>query len=109
MNVSRKEFLARGILSFGRELAAVFNVKAATLPEEPAGEVQGELLFYRQRCLGLRGGCFACIDHCPQEAVAIQPGVGIAVDAAKCNGCGDCVGICPVNPKAIAMNPLQGA
>ena len=109
MNISRKEFLTRGLFSFGREIAATFNARAAALPEETTGEVQGMLLYYSQRCLGQRGGCFACIDNCPQEAIAIQPGVGVVVDAAKCNGCGDCIDYCPVNPKALEMNRLQGA
>lgn len=109
MNISRKEFLTRGLLSFGREIAATLTEKAAAQPEETAGEEQGMLLFHSQRCLGQRGGCFACIDNCPQEAITIQLGVGIAIDAATCNGCGECIEYCPVHPKALAMNTLQGA
>lgn len=57
------------------------------------------------RCLAQKGGCFACIDHCPKEAVNIALGVGIAIDADLCDGCGECALVCPTSPNVIAMKP----
>ena len=59
------------------------------------------------RCLAQKGSCFACIDHCPKEAVNIALGVGIVVDPELCDGCGECAAVCPVYPKIIEMKPVD--
>jgi Pyruvate/2-oxoacid:ferredoxin oxidoreductase delta subunit len=105
VTLSRKEFLARGLVAFGRDLVRNVSGVAAEEPA-PAGEEFGQLLVDNRHCLAQRGGCFACIDHCPREAISIQLGVGIAVDAAACDGCGQCVEHCPLEPKVIALKPL---
>jgi ferredoxin len=108
VTLNRKEFLTRGLLEFGREL--VLRVSAAGHPAaEPAGERQGMLLVDNSRCLAQRGGCFACMDHCPREALTILLGAGIAVDPEKCDGCGKCIERCPVEPKVLALAcPVSG-
>lgn len=54
------------------------------------------------RCLALQGACFACIDHCLQEAVSMALGRGIVIDSELCNGCGECATVCPINQKSIS-------
>ncbi len=54
--------------------------------------------------------CRACGDHCETGAIRFRlapAGRSFAqVDASRCNGCGDCVRVCPV--QAIAMSvPAQ--
>lgn len=102
--ISRKEFLTHGLLAFGRELAAGINADSRPAPE---AELQGGLLFYSSRCFGRTGGCFSCIEHCPKEAITMSLGAGITVDAASCDGCGECTGYCPTEPKAIELNSRQ--
>lgn len=103
MNISRKEFLSRGLAAFGRDILS------ATRGEEPAkgglceGAGSGALLVDNARCLAGRSGCFSCIDRCPQEAISIDAGVGITVDSALCDGCGECVQVCPIEPKPIRL------
>lgn len=106
MMISRKEFLTRGLFAFGRELAAGISADSRPLPE---AEIQGWLLVYNRRCFGSTGGCFSCIEHCPKEAITMNLGAGIAVDAAKCDGCGECTGFCPAEPRAIMLNNKQDA
>ena len=102
--ISRKEFLTHGLFAFGRELTAGINSENPPVPEV---EVQGGLLFYSSRCFGRTGGCFSCIEHCPKEAITMNLGSGISVDAASCDGCGECTGFCPAEPKAIILNSRQ--
>ncbi len=46
-------------------------------------------------CLALKGACFACVDHCPREAVSMALGVGIVVNQELCDGCRECEAVCP--------------
>jgi len=40
--------------------------------------------------------CGACVDECPEEAIALNEDETLAiVDKAKCTGCGSCVDVCP--------------
>lgn len=106
MTLSRKEFLTRGLMAFGRELVREAQGEAPVAGSGPAPEVFGPLLVDNRRCLAQRGGCFSCLDHCPQEAISIRLGVGIGIDPARCDGCGDCATLCPVEPKVITMQPV---
>jgi len=61
-------------------------------------------------CLSMNGvACRACEDACDQQAIRFQLSVGgrafPLLDRAACNGCGACVGDCPVD--AIEMTPLR--
>lgn len=104
MNLSRKEFLTRGLFAFGRELAEAARGDASRSSCAAQGEMQGLLVIDNPRCLAQRGGCFACLDRCPREAISIRLGVGIAVDADTCDGCGECIDCCPVEPKVISLS-----
>ena len=103
MSISRKDFICRGILVFGRDLAESLRGGPSETIEGRTVEDCGYLLLDNSRCLAQRGGCFACIDHCPQEAVTIALGRGIAIDSELCDGCGKCAAVCPINPKVIEL------
>ena len=59
-------------------------------------------------------GCEVCVLACPQEAIEFQPGVvengrliqkaTIDIDPDKCNFCGECVVLCPVNALRLTIN-----
>jgi len=107
MSVSRKEFIRQGIFAFGQNL--VENLRGGHSPDA-AVTVAEEYRYLRidnKRCLAQKGGCFACIDHCPREAVTIALGVGIAIDVDLCDGCGECAVVCPISPTVIAMKPKE--
>mgnify|MGYP001038285808 CR=1 FL=1 len=106
MSVSRKEFLTRGLAAFSRE---VVNSVRGELEHEGNGggaESCGPLLVDNRHCLAQRGGCFACLDQCPQEAITISLGVGIEIDLSRCDGCGLCIDRCPVTPRVISLKQL---
>jgi ferredoxin-type protein NapF len=53
-------------------------------------------------CLSRHGVvCMTCQDICPEQAIRLPPTHGGArppiIDAARCNGCGACVGTCPAS------------
>ncbi|MCQ0988819.1 4Fe-4S dicluster domain-containing protein [Jiella marina] len=57
-------------------------------------------------CLASRGiYCRSCVESCEPGALSIRPALGgrahVAIDAALCTGCGECVSICPA--EAIAL------
>ncbi|HEY6815314.1 MAG TPA: ferredoxin-type protein NapF, partial [Croceibacterium sp.] len=62
-------------------------------------------------CLARNGvTCFACRDACGESAIRFRPALGGAVpeiDAARCTGCGACVGPCPVT--AISLSARVAA
>ncbi|HEY6873659.1 MAG TPA: 4Fe-4S binding protein [Geobacteraceae bacterium] len=94
MNLSRKEFLRRGLRSLGEAL-----LDPATLVRQDAGVA----VACDDRCLARRGGCFSCLDRCPEGAITLEPGSGVGIDRERCTGCGACVAVCPVTPKALAI------
>lgn len=102
MSVSRKEFLRNGIFAFGQEVVKSLNAAEVQAAKIPVVEYC-YLVLDNSRCLAQKGGCFACIDHCPQDAIDIALGVGIAIDAGRCDGCGACAAVCPVQPSVIQM------
>jgi Pyruvate/2-oxoacid:ferredoxin oxidoreductase delta subunit len=97
MNLSRKEFLRRGLRSLGEALLD----PATLVPQEASVAVARN-----DRCLAQRGGCFSCLESCPEEAIALELGSGVRIDPERCTGCGSCVAICPVTPKALAITPV---
>ena len=58
-----------------------------------------------RHCLAKSCGCFSCLERCETRAISLLPGVGIAIDAALCTGCGACRDICPLAPEALALVP----
>jgi NAD-dependent dihydropyrimidine dehydrogenase PreA subunit len=96
MSLSRKEFLRRGLASLGEAL-----LDPAALVRQDAGVAVAR----NDRCLAQRGGCFSCLEACPEDAIGIEPGKGVRIERERCTGCGSCVAVCPVTPKALAVIP----
>ena len=113
MNISRKEFFKKSLMSLGE---AVFAVKDALEPPAvPAMAVPDSGDFNatpredhlavscNDTCLAKNSGCFACMERCESGAIKLIPGVGVRINQQLCNGCGSCAYVCPVTPKAISM------
>ncbi|HOU23381.1 MAG TPA: 4Fe-4S binding protein, partial [Anaerolineae bacterium] len=68
------------------------------------------LTLVRQRCVG----CELCTATCPQEAIVLIKGIveqgrlvqrpAIDIDPNKCNFCGECVVVCPVNALSMLVD-----
>lgn len=100
MKCSRKEFIRSGFISFGRELLA--TAAGGGEPTDVADADAGPIVIDQRRCLARVSGCFACIDHCPSEAIDLSRG-GLSVDGERCNRCGLCASVCPLLPPAITI------
>ena len=109
MSLSRKDFFKQGLFSLGDTL-----LKATGALQQPAADAEAfSELPYRdqpmvavprnERCLARNCGCFSCIEKCEQEAIVVVMGEGIRIDTARCIGCGNCLYVCPVTPKAIGL------
>ena len=110
MTLSRKEFFRKGFFSLGDTL-----LKASGMLQHPVGEteeVPSELPYRdlamvavsrNERCLARNCGCFSCVEKCEPQAIVVVMGEGIRIDAARCTGCGSCLYVCPVTPKAITL------
>lgn len=114
MNVSRKQFLRRGLLSLGSaalEVAAGLRLTEAASADAGPPQPEPELLPRAEvvakprpgLCLARSCGCFACIERCEAEAITLVSGKGIEVDPALCTGCGSCSYLCPTTPKAVVL------
>ncbi|MDU0457198.1 MAG: 4Fe-4S binding protein [Geobacteraceae bacterium] len=116
MNISRKDFFRKSLLSLGEAVCSVSN--ALKSAGDSAAEVQdvpdaadfvatpGEnrmAIARNDYCLAKNSGCFACVERCESQAIRLVPGVGVRINAQLCNGCGTCEYVCPVTPKAITM------
>lgn len=113
MNISRKDFFKKSLMSLGE---AVFTVKdalktPADVPKKEPDLVHSDAMprddqtaaAYNDTCLARSSGCFSCVERCEQEAIKLIPGVGIRINQRLCNGCGICEYVCPVTPKAVRM------
>ena len=115
MSITRKEFFRQGLFSLGKtalDIAGTLKggetVEAAGIPDtEPSGEPRPDMsaTSFNDRCLARNCGCFACVERCPTQAIMVVPGEGIRIDETLCIGCGTCEYVCPVNPKAVILQP----
>ena len=113
MNLTRKEFFRKGLLSLGDALCTVagaVQTRAEAAPEtqqEPefAPNERPDMLAVADNglCLARNCGCFACIERCEAKAIHLVFGTGIRIDEDACTGCGWCEHVCPVTPKALRM------
>lgn len=113
MNISRKDFLRKSLLSLGEAVCSVGNALKASgdlTPNVPdvadfvatPGENRVAVA-QNDYCLAKNSGCFACVERCESQAIRLIPGVGVRINALLCTGCGTCEYVCPVTPKAIRM------
>lgn len=68
-------------------------------PYQPALGRIGVAVVEPDRCVAFdqAGTCGVCVDACSYEALSFDEGRRPVVEAEKCNGCGECVKICPAN------------
>ncbi len=113
MNISRKDFFKKSLLSLGEAVCSVSNALKAPGDSPPAvpdvadfvatpGESRVAVA-QNDYCLAKNSGCFACVERCESQAIRLIPGVGVRINAQLCTGCGTCEYVCPVTPKAIRM------
>lgn len=115
MNISRKDFFRKSLLSLGEAVCSVSN--ALKPPTDPTPVVPDAADFvaaprddrmavaHNESCLAKNSGCFACVEGCEVRAIRLIPGVGIRINSQICTGCGTCEYLCPVTPKAVRMQP----
>lgn len=115
MNISRKDFFRKSLLSLGEAVCTIsgaLNTAAEPAPAVPdvadfvASPREDQLaVAHNDSCLAKNSGCFACVERCESRAIRLIPGVGIRVNPQLCTGCGTCEYVCPVTPKAVRMQP----
>ena len=49
-------------------------------------------------------GCEECVEVCPVDVYEMQDGKSVSINAEECLGCESCVEVCPGN--AIAINEV---
>lgn len=115
MNISRKEFFRKSLLSLGEAVSCIGNALNGAdedgAPRQPEGEfvpiarddrVAGA---HNGQCLARNCGCFACVDRCESQAIMVVMGEGIRINESLCRGCGACEHVCPVTPRAVRLRP----
>lgn len=115
MNISRKDFFRKSLLSLGEAVCSVGNALKASGDSVPAVPDAAEFVATpgenrmavarNEYCLAKNSGCFACVERCESQAIRLIPGVGVRINVQLCTGCGTCEYVCPVTPKAIRMQP----
>jgi ferredoxin len=115
MSITRKEFFHQGFISLGRtalDIAGAVkggeSLEPAVTPDTvPPDEPRSDLAAspFNERCLASNCGCFACVERCQAQAIMVVAGEGIRIDETRCIGCGTCEYVCPVNPKAVILQP----
>lgn len=68
-------------------------------PWRPDSGRIGVAEIHEDRCLAFvqNGSCGICVDACPYDALSFDSQRRPVVDEPRCNGCGECVRICPAN------------
>lgn len=84
----------KGYCDFCDKCAQVCPTGAIRAFDE-AEEKIGVAIVQRDRCLAYFNGCVVCAGACEYGAVAVDGDGHPVVDAARCNGCGRCVDVCP--------------
>lgn len=113
MNISRKVFFRKSLLSLGEVVCTIndaLKAPAATPMEisdtddfDATPHNDQVAVAYNETCLAKNSGCFACMERCEPGAIKLIPGVGIRINQQLCTGCGTCEYVCPVTPKAVRM------
>ena len=102
---------SRGECTFCGDCVNACDSGALSQTAQDAGHSPWQLqLSIRDNCLALnRVVCRSCAEQCEQRAIQFRPAPGGVsrpeVHTDQCNGCGACVGPCPV--AAITLTTLQ--
>ncbi len=101
------DFAARGC-SFCGDCVRACKAAAFVDPAGPPSEAWRHRASVATRCLAANGVvCRACGDHCAVGAIRFRLAPGgrshPGIDLSRCNGCGGCVAVCPV--QAISLQP----
>lgn len=67
----------------------------AIKPFDETCEKIGMAIIQPDRCLAYDTGCRVCVDACPYDALSVDENGLPIVDPKACNGCGECVNVCP--------------
>jgi ferredoxin-type protein NapF len=97
VDMRRRGFLRGDV----RAAAAPVRTPGMTAQAVTTGDAAPVASIYRGRCLADRGvECRLCGDACEPRAIRFRPARGgiaaLALDAAACTGCGECLATCPV-------------
>ena len=87
------------------DLPCIAACKTSALqPTRPEEVSMGLAVWDSEPCLlGSGRSCSACVDACPVAgAIRIDQGT-VAVDGARCRGCGTCEYYCPARPRAVTI------
>lgn len=91
-----------------------FTVRGADVPVETTRvgvteETHGVVRIVTEECLGHSSFCSVCAERCPVEgAIVIELGRPRIVESA-CDGCGQCVHVCPAPRPALRFVPREPA
>ena len=66
-----------------------------------------------KQCFSMRGiVCRSCGEICESRAIQFRPGIAgrsqVILNAAACNGCGECVHVCPAGAIKISKDSAMG-
>ena len=113
MNISRKDFFRKSLISLGEAVCSVSDAlkpSSDSVPLVPdaadcAAAPRQDLVAVarNESCLARSCGCFACVERCQSDAIKLIPGVGIRINPGLCIGCGTCEYVCPLTPKAVSL------
>lgn len=115
MNISRKNFFKKSLISLGEAVCTISDALKGSAPLPMAIPDTDDFdaaprrdlvaVAHNETCLARNSGCFACMERCEPGAIKLIPGVGVRINPQLCTGCGTCHYVCPVTPKAVRMQP----
>src|ERR1044072_2391297 len=98
MDISRKDFFRKSLLSLGETLYAFGGALKTTDVAESPHQQEGDFVPHEgddllavarnEHCLAKNCGCFACFERCEPQAIMVVMGKGIRIAPELCNGCG---------------------
>ena len=76
--------------------------RAAAVPRDDAAVAR----LLPTACLAFRGTpCTSCVERCPVPGALRLVGERPTIDRDRCDGCGECIDVCPAPVPAIVRDP----
>ena len=102
---------SNGLCTFCKECATSCQVDAIRINDENAERPWTLKAHLNDTCLENKGiSCRACEFECGEGAIRFRPQLGgrslVQIDATRCTGCGECIGVCPSD--TISIRPHEG-